>query len=185
MLGKIVGVGIYQSKRKKGRIIPEVARPLPVAAMPCYSVKVQGVRCALRRRTCRGQPPSRARTHKNSRPPQGKEGCCLPRQGRKPQVFAPKERATGVWGAFATPQRALGTFVRSKVPPRAAVTEICIVRKEGISVASMVRRYARSCPYGMLAVRLLLICRTGGCLPEPRVTFDRAKVTKARRGPSP
>ena len=28
MLGKIVGVGIYQSKRKKGRLIPEVARPL-------------------------------------------------------------------------------------------------------------------------------------------------------------
>ena len=152
--------------------------------LPLYPVNVQGFGYTQRHQALRGQSPSRARRRKISRPAQGKEGCCLPRQGRKPQVFAPKERATGVWGAFATPQRALGTFVRSKVPPRAAVTEICIVRKEGISVASMVRRYARSCPYGMLAVRLLLICRTGGCLPEPRVTFDRAKVTKARRGPS-
>ena len=51
-----------------------------------------------------------------------------------------RRRLLGRDGAFATPQRALGTFVRSKVPPRAAVKEICIVRKAGISVASMVRK---------------------------------------------
>ena len=95
--------------------------------------------CPTPLRLPRTAPVPRPR-RKIPRPSQGKEGCCLPRRGRKPQVFAPKERATGVWGAFATPQRALGTFVRSKVPPRAAVTENCIVRKAGISVAIMVRR---------------------------------------------
>ena len=108
--------------------------------MSRHPVKVQGFGYAQWHRAFRGQPPSRARTRKSLRPPQGKEGYCLPRQGRKPQVFAPKERATGAWGAFATPQRALGTFGRSKVPPRAAVTENCIVRKVSISVASMVRK---------------------------------------------